>query len=118
MSPAGKKAAQRARMAIERQGLDPDLLTDLVDQYARAVDDVDHLRSAWNALGRPAMTDGGATGKAEVAHPLIRQIHEAEKLAASLAENVGLTIKSKRGPGRPVASDRAMPPKLSVVKRA
>jgi hypothetical protein len=39
----------------------------------------------------------------------------AEKLAAQFGAECGLTIKVKRGPGKPVAPDRKLPPKLSVV---
>jgi hypothetical protein len=115
VSPAGKKAAQRARLALERQGHDPDLMDELVNRYARAVDDAANLRKQWETLGSPGLAEGGATGSAQVAHPLLKQVQEAEKLAALFGADCGLTIKAKRGPGRPVASDRKLPPKLSVV---
>lgn len=115
MNAAGKKAMQRARMALERQGHDPELMDELIDRYARFIDDAANLRKQWEAIGSPGLAAGGATGSAEVAHPLLKQIQEAEKLAAAAGAECGLTIKAKRGPGRPVASDRKLPPKLSVV---
>lgn len=115
MTAACKKAAQRARLALERQGHDPELMDELVNRYARAVADAANLRKQWEALGSPGLAEGGATGSAQVAHPLLKQVQEAEKLAALFGADCGLTIKAKRGPGKPVASDRKLPPKLSVV---
>ena len=116
MTAAGKKAERRAVAALERAGHDPELMGDAIERYVNAVEDVVTLRTQWDAIGRPGLTAGGATGSAEVAHPLVRQIHEAEKLASGFGAEVGLTIKVKRGPGRPVSSDRELPPKLAVVK--
>lgn len=115
MNAAGKKAAQRARLALERQGHDLELMADLIDRYARACDDAANLRKQWEAIGSPGLAEGGATGSAQVAHPLLKQIQEAERLAAQFGSECGLTIKVKRGPGKPVAPDRKLPPKLSVV---
>jgi hypothetical protein len=115
MSALAKKAAERARLALQRQGHDVDLMDELISRYARAVDDAANLRKQWEALGSPGLAEGGATGSAQVAHPLLKQVQEAEKLAAQFGADCGLTIKAKRGPGKPVASDRKLPPKLSVV---
>jgi hypothetical protein len=115
MSAVAKKAGERARLALQRQGHDVDLMDELVNRYARAVDDASNLRKQWEALGSPGLAEGGATGSAQVAHPLLKQVQEAEKLAAQFGADCGLTIKAKRGPGKPVASDRKLPPKLSVV---
>jgi hypothetical protein len=115
MSAVAKKAAERARLALQRQGHDVDLMDELINRYARAVDDAANLRKQWEAIGSPGLAEGGATGSAQVAHPLLKQVQEAEKLAAQFGADCGLTIKAKRGPGKPVASDRKLPPKLSVV---
>jgi hypothetical protein len=115
MTAAGKRAAQRARAALERQGHDTELMDELVNRYARFVDDAANLRAQWESLGSPGLAEGGATGSAQVAHPLLKQVQEAEKLAAQFGADCGITIKAKRGPGRPVASDRKLPPKLAVV---
>lgn len=115
MTAAGKRAAQRARAALDRQGHDTELMDELVNRYARFVDDAANLRAQWEALGSPGLAEGGATGSAQVAHPLLKQVQEAEKLAAQFGADCGITIKAKRGPGRPVASDRKLPPKLAVV---
>ena len=115
MTAAGKKATQRARMALERQGHDPELMDELVDRYARFIEDAARLRKQWESIGSPGLAAGGATGSAEVAHPLLKQVQEAEKLAAQSGTDCGITIKAKRGPGRPVSVDRKLPPKLSVV---
>jgi hypothetical protein len=115
MTAAGKRAAQRARAALDRQGHDTELMDELVNRYARFVDDAANLRAQWESLGSPGLAEGGATGSAQVAHPLLKQVQEAEKLAAQFGADCGITIKAKRGPGRPVASDRKLPPKLAVV---
>lgn len=115
MTAAGKKAAQRARLALERQGHDADLMDELINRYARAVEDAANLRTQWEDLGSPGLAEGGATGSAQVAHPLLKQVQEAEKLAAQFGVDCGLSIKAKRGPGKPVSADRKLPPKLSVV---
>ncbi len=115
MSSVRSKAARSARLALERQGHDVNLMEELVNRYARAVEDAHNLRKQWEALGSPGLAEGGATGSAQVAHPLLKQVQEAEKLAAQFGADCGLTIKAKRGPGKPVAADRELPPKLSVV---
>lgn len=114
---AYKIAERRAKMALERQGHDPELLAGLIDRYARAEADVEGLRAEWDKFKRNPLAEGGATGKALAPHPLVKQIQEAEKQAAQFGEDCGLSIKTKRAPGRPVTSDRELPPKLSVVKR-
>ena len=115
MSSARTKASRTARLALERQGHDVNLMEELIDRYARAVDDAGNLRKQWEALGSPGLAEGGATGSAQVAHPLLKQVQEAEKLAAQFGVECGLTSRAKRGPGKPVAADRELPPKLSVV---
>jgi hypothetical protein len=54
------------------------------------------IRAAWREAGSPMVTSGGATGKAVVAHPLLREMELAERHAARLRELV-----RKRQMGRP-----------------
>jgi hypothetical protein len=62
-------------------------------EYAMVV--VRGLREAWEALGCPATAEGGATGRALVPHPLLREMREQEKVLLSLR---GELKKRHRGP--------------------
>jgi hypothetical protein len=55
----------------------------------------EEIRGAWRLEGSPMTTLGGATGKAVVGHPLLREMELAEKHAARLREVVR---KKHRGP--------------------
>lgn len=121
-APSGLNAPGRAawRAAIESLGESAGLRRDAAERYARAVDDEAHLRSEWDALGRPVLTAGGATGSASVPHPLPKMIRDAAVLANALADEVGLGA-GKRGAGRPAgavsAKDRkGEPPKFTRLR--
>jgi len=92
----------------------------LITRYARAVEREHLLRDEWVALGGPIISLGGATGKAEVVHPLIARIEAAETHAQRLATDLGLLPGSRKGlMGRPQERvperGAAEPPRLRSV---
>lgn len=80
---------------------------DAIARYARAVDRVARLREEWIADGRPLTTEGGATGRAIVEHPLLSAIDKAEKTAAQFGKAIGLEPGAGRSPGRPKGASSA-----------
>lgn len=47
--------------------------------HAQAVDLVGRIEAEWESLGRPLTTEGGATGRALVPHPLVKMLQEARR---------------------------------------
>jgi hypothetical protein len=64
-------------------------------RYEEACERRSLLVDEWVAAGRPFLTFGGATGKAEVMHPLVKALNEADALCDRLAKAVGVR---HRGP--------------------
>ena len=79
------------------QGVAPelDLHGDAVARYEAARDLAKRLQDEWEALGSPLLSEGGATGKAIVPHPMIKMIREAEQQAHRFSE----AIRGKKIPG-------------------
>jgi predicted TPR repeat methyltransferase len=48
-----------------------DVYEDARERYARALELAKRIRVEWARLGCPLTTDGGSTGKAVVAHPVL-----------------------------------------------
>ena len=70
-------------------------MTDAEVRYAAAKDLVDRVRQKWDAEGCPLTTEGGATGRATVTHPLVILMMAAERDAAKFEEQLR---KRHRGP--------------------
>lgn len=104
LTPAGRDAWKRA---AEHLGERAEQYVDAVERYAFAVDMVARLRAEWAAAGRPIISQGGATGRATVEHPLIGAIARAERDAASFGSKLGLEPQTKRAPGRPAGASSA-----------
>lgn len=101
-------------------GLHAEKSAQLIDRYAKAVERESLLRDHWSELGQPVICFGGATGKAEVVHPLIARIEAAETHAQRLATDLGLLPGSRKGQmGRPQERvperGAAEPPRLRSV---
>ncbi len=64
--------------------------------YAEANDRAKRLRAEWKRQGRPMMSEGGATGRAPVMHPLLKAMNEAETIAQRLRQDV--MGRKHRGP--------------------
>ena len=52
-------------------------MTDAETRYELAKDLADRVREQWDAEGCPLTTEGGATGRATVPHPLVKMLSEA-----------------------------------------
>ena len=76
-------------------------------RYARQLELVDALRAEWDRLGQPVTTQGGATGKATVVHPLVVEIQAAEMKANTLMKVTLDARKKGRPSGAGSAPDRA-----------
>lgn len=90
--------------ALDAAGADSDKFRHIAESYAKAVHRQVALHDHWVELGQPLMTEGGATGRAAVAHPLLERIERADAHALRFAEQLGLTPSSSkpgRGRGRP-----------------
>ena len=118
-------AAQEARRTLEASGEDAELSEGAIDRYAAAVVCWRALEYEWIRLGRPATALGGATGLAQVPHPLIGAMASARRESTELGAVLGLDPRSRQrirrpiGAGRPLgaasAADRAQPP-MRLVK--
>ena len=96
-----------------------DVRVDSLERYGRAVERAEMLICEWVTAGRPLITLGGATGKAEVPHPLVRMIQDAEALADRFAKSLRATGKVGRPAGSGSAADReesAPPARIRRVK--
>jgi len=119
-APAAEAARAEAVTTLMEIGEAPDLSDGAVDRYADAVGVWRALEDAWKRLGQPATALGGATGSAQVPHPLIAEIASARREAAHAGSLLGLDPQSRRklamrvAGGRPQgaasAADRAAPP--------
>jgi hypothetical protein len=117
-------AVRRARAALERlvpDELEREAYAEAVDRYADAVALAAKLREEWDGMGRPSLAEGSM--RQPIPHPLVKMIADADAAAAKYAAAVGLDVsaRTKRAPGRPVASvsapDRAAsPPRMRRVK--
>lgn len=104
----GRRAWENARQAVD--GQDVAVIREPLERYARAADLAGLLREEWEREGRPATSKGGATGKALVAHPLVKMIADAEAEAGKLYDALirpSAPAPARRGPGRPVGSASA-----------
>jgi len=70
----------------------------------------------WEQLGRPVMTLGGATGRAQVPHPLLKVMSDADGLCDRLEQALRRRGVPGRPPGAVSAPDRVEPPKLRRLK--
>ena len=95
------------------------------ERFTAAVERERALRKEWQAQGMPITTLGGATGSAEVMHPLLAELRQAEAHASRLGREILAAKKpaAKSVGGRPQGSssapDRAAsdePPMLRAVK--
>ena len=124
LAEAGARA--EAEATLQAIGEEVELSVGAIDRYALAVASWRTLEAQWAQLGRPATTLGGATGTAQVPHPLIAQVAVARREAALLGGVLGLDprgrhVLSRRvGAGRPAgaasAPDRvaAAPPRRQL----
>lgn len=92
----------------------PNLTEDVLAQFEASKELVAALEEAWADEGHPLLTEGGATGKALVPHPLVKMLAEARRDVARYARQLG--PKASRGPA-PAAVVRAKIGKAPSSKR-
>src|SRR5437660_1986393 len=117
---AAASARAEAEATLRALGEPLELSVGAVDRYAAAVAAWASLEAQWEHLGRPGTALGGATGSAQVPHPLLAQIALARRQAAELATLLGLDrtgrlrlarhIGAGRPPGAASAADRVAGP--------
>lgn len=98
LGAAGKHAWERALRAIENAD-DEDQLYDLAASYAHAVDRGDKARRVWRQEGEQ-LTVSPVKGP-DYAHPLLKVMDDADKLAARFAKALKIEAPGKkrhRGP--------------------
>jgi hypothetical protein len=85
------------------------------ERYERATDIAAGIRVEWEALGSPLLTEGGATGRALVPHPLVKMLAEAERDADRFAR---VLRKTHAGPAQTAVPRLGKSPaqKLRAVK--
>lgn len=120
VATAAEAAARaEAEATLEAIGEVVSLSAGAVARYAAAVGAWAALEAQWKHAGRPGTALGGATGTAQVPHPLIAQIAVARREAAQLGAALGLDplgrwkMQRRTGAGRPAgaasAPDRSTP---------
>ena len=87
---------------------------DAAARYAYACERRDYAIAAWEAAGKPLLAPGGATGKAEVPHPLWVMVDSATVLCDRLAKSVRAQDRPGRPAGASSAPDRGEPPKRTL----
>jgi len=102
--------------SAKTKGVRADPAGDAVEAYEAAVKRVRMLRAEWARLGEPLTAEGGATGRALVTHPILREIREEEKLADRLRQ--GLLVKRMGRPPEAVVEPKLgrAPSQLRAVK--
>jgi P27 family predicted phage terminase small subunit len=103
LNAAGKAAWVDAWAVLEASGDDPELSRATLFRYCDAVETWMQLRRSWRKLGSPAVTAGGATGSASVAHPLLSELGRARDKVNVLSEALGLDPAARRKLGRRVS---------------
>jgi hypothetical protein len=93
---AGRAEFRHGVTVLRALNQDPALSRAALQRYARACDDAAALRREWDQLGRPALRDGGDSGRMLRAHPLLEEIRAAERLAADLGDALGLSPLGRR----------------------
>lgn len=89
-------------------------------RYELQLEIVERLERKWRAAKCPVLAKGGATGKANVPHPLATMLQAAlvtlSKLERDLAESSGARSRGGRPKGASSAPDRkGPPPKLRLI---
>lgn len=117
---AGDRARAEAEATLAMLGEPVELSAGAVDRYVAAVTAWAAIEAQWEHAGRPATALGGATGTAQVPHPLLAQIAVARREASQLATLLGMDplgrmklsrhIGAGRPPGAASAPDRAAGP--------
>lgn len=67
-----------------------DVREDAVERYSNAVELAKRIRAEWAKLGCPLTTEGGATGKAVVTHPLVTLLLNVERDAQRFSHEVAV----------------------------
>lgn len=90
LNAAGKEAWREALQAIEDLNAPEGRFEKAAARYAIAVGLAYELEADWTKKGRPTMTKGGATGRVDVAHPLIKAVLDCHATAAKFGTELGL----------------------------
>jgi phage terminase small subunit len=117
---ASARARAEAQATLAAIGEPLELNAGAVERYAAAVAAWECLEAQWQHAGRPGSALGGATGQAQVPHPLLAQIAQARREAAQLGTLLGLDpagrmrlsrhVGAGRPPGAASAADRIVEP--------
>ena len=83
-------------------------------RYQEQVALVKALRAKWVRLKKPLTALGGATGRADVIHPLVAEIQDAEMRADRLLKSCLEKRKVGRPRGAASAPDRQQQPSMRI----
>jgi hypothetical protein len=102
--------------SAKNEGVPVNPAEEAVEAYSESLKRVRALRAEWARLGEPLTAEGGATGRAVVAHPVLREIREEEKLADRLRQ--GLLVKRMGRPPEAIVEPKLgrAPSQLRAVK--
>jgi P27 family predicted phage terminase small subunit len=98
LNSRGRDAYAMAEKTVVGIGEDVELCREALLHYARACDDEQTARDAWELDGRP-MHAVGSTG-ALVAHPIAKAVREAQAHTVKLGRELGLSPDSRSSMGR------------------
>ena len=96
LNEAGERAWKEALQAIEDLNSPEGRFEEAATRYTIAVNIAHELEGDWTAKGRPTMTKGGATGKVDVAHPLIKAVLDCHATAAKFGTELGLGPQARK----------------------
>jgi len=86
-----------------------------VVRYEAAMSRRAAIEKEWKRLGKPLLTEGGATGRAVVPHPLVKMLAEADALCDRLGKSAARRPSAGRPQGTESAPDRtAAPPRVRL----
>lgn len=98
LNTRGREAYSAAETTLIGIGEDPNLCRESMLHYARACDDEQTARDAWELDGRP-MHACGSRG-ALVVHPIAKAVRDAQAHTVRLARELGLSPDARAGMGR------------------
>jgi P27 family predicted phage terminase small subunit len=98
LNTRGREAYSAAVETLIGVGEDPKLCREALLHYARACDDEQTARDAWELDGRP-MHSVGTRGML-VAHPIAKAVRDAQAHSVKLAASLGLTPEARATMGR------------------
>ncbi len=104
---------------MSAEGVSPkDGREDARERYLAAVARRARIEAEWIKLGSPVTSNGGATGRALVPHPLLKTLAEADGLCDRLERSLSRRPAAGRPTGSESAPDRVAPPRVRRLRSA